>query len=226
MIAVWKEPSFFLAHPAAISAFGRECTRRGVPPVAVTMYGAAFLTWRGLPIVPCAKLLVDENGRSSILLIRSGEEKQGVIGLYQSNVPGEQSNGLSVRFMGIDSKGIGLYLLSIYCSAAILTEDAIAVLENVDTGFYMTITEVVLAFIAGRRHGISPGRACPPGGSIFRRDDACLGWFCAAPHLHGCTGFRPGLSGQSGPISHPEGTGQRSPAVWLIMPQRRRCPCA
>jgi hypothetical protein len=29
---VWKEPSFFLAHPLAIAAFGRECTRRGVPP--------------------------------------------------------------------------------------------------------------------------------------------------------------------------------------------------
>ena len=29
---VWKEPSFFLAHPRAIAAFGRECTRRGVPP--------------------------------------------------------------------------------------------------------------------------------------------------------------------------------------------------
>jgi hypothetical protein len=29
---VWKEPAFFLAHPQAIAAFGRECTRRGVPP--------------------------------------------------------------------------------------------------------------------------------------------------------------------------------------------------
>src|SRR6202021_1659924 len=27
---VWKEPSFFLAHPRAIAAFARECTRRGV----------------------------------------------------------------------------------------------------------------------------------------------------------------------------------------------------
>src|SRR3984885_13192690 len=34
---VWKEPAFFLAHPRAIAAFGRECTRRGVPPPTVTM---------------------------------------------------------------------------------------------------------------------------------------------------------------------------------------------
>jgi ABC-type uncharacterized transport system auxiliary subunit len=27
---VWKEPSFFLAHPRAIAAFQREATRRGV----------------------------------------------------------------------------------------------------------------------------------------------------------------------------------------------------
>lgn len=133
---VWKEPSFFLAHPAAIAAFGRECTRRGVPPAAVTLYGASFLTWRGIPIVPCDKLLVDKDGKTNILLIRSGEARQGVIGLYQTNVPGEQSKGLSVRFMGIDNKGIGFYLLSIYCSAAILTDDAIAVLEDVDTGYY------------------------------------------------------------------------------------------
>jgi hypothetical protein len=45
---VWKEPSFFLAHPRAIAAFGRECTRRGVPPATVTMFGAPFLTWRGV----------------------------------------------------------------------------------------------------------------------------------------------------------------------------------
>lgn len=34
---VWKEPGFFLAHPRAIAAFGRECTRRGVPPPTVTL---------------------------------------------------------------------------------------------------------------------------------------------------------------------------------------------
>ncbi len=140
---VWKEPSFFLAHPLAIAAFARECTRRGVPPVAVTMYGATFLAWRGIPLVPTDKLLVDgvkkpkgDSGKTNILLIRSGEQKQGVIGLYQAGLPGEQSMGLSVRFMGIDNRGIGFYLLSIYCSVAILAEDAIAVLEDVDIGHY------------------------------------------------------------------------------------------
>jgi len=140
---VWKEPSFFLAHPLAIAAFGRECTRRGVPPPTVTLFGTPFLTWRGLPIIPCDKLLVDGQvkpsttaGKSNILLIRVGEQKKGVIGLFQPGLPGEQTPGLSVRFMGIDRKAVGSYLVSLYCSAAVLTEDAIAALEDVDVGHY------------------------------------------------------------------------------------------
>ncbi len=56
---VWKEPAFFLAHPLAIAAFGRECTRRGVPPATVSIHGSQFLTWRGLPIVPSDKVPVE-----------------------------------------------------------------------------------------------------------------------------------------------------------------------
>src|SRR5690606_31832811 len=53
---VWKEPAFFLAHPKAIAAFGRECTRRGVPPPTISMFGSQFLPWRGLPLIPCDKI--------------------------------------------------------------------------------------------------------------------------------------------------------------------------
>ncbi|GHV02062.1 hypothetical protein AGMMS49521_3280 [Campylobacterota bacterium] len=45
---VWKDPSFFLAHPRAIAAFERECTRRGVPPVTVNIAGGTFISWRGV----------------------------------------------------------------------------------------------------------------------------------------------------------------------------------
>lgn len=140
---VWKEPAFFLAHPRAIAAFGRECTRRGVPPPTVTMFGSPFLTWRGLPLVPCDKLLIDgearptkPTGKTNILLLRVGEKRQGVTGLFQPGLPGEQTPGLSVRFMGIDQQSIASYLVSLYCSAAVLTEDALGVLENVEVGHY------------------------------------------------------------------------------------------
>jgi SHS2 domain-containing protein len=132
---VWKEPAFFLAHPRAIAAFGREATYRGVPPVIVTLFGSQFLTWRGLPLIPTDKLRVT-NGKTNILLLRTGESRQGVVGLYQPNLTGELSLGLSVRFMGINHKAIASYLISLYCSLAVLTDDALGVLENVDVGKY------------------------------------------------------------------------------------------
>ena len=136
---VWKEPAFFLAHPLAIAAFGRECTRRGVPPPTATLFGSPFLTWRGVPLIPSDKLHVkggEGQGTSNILLVRTGERKRGVVGLFQPGIPGEVSPSLSVRLMGINQRGAAAYLVSLYCSAAVLTEDAIAVLENVQVDKY------------------------------------------------------------------------------------------
>jgi hypothetical protein len=137
---VWKEPAFFLAHPLAVAAFGRECTRRGVPPPTVTLFGSPFLTWRGIPIVPCDKLDVSGGGKgggtTNVLLMRVGEKKQGVVGLFQPNLPGEQTPGLSVRFMQINRNAIASYLITLYCSAAVLVDDALGVLEDVEVGQY------------------------------------------------------------------------------------------
>jgi Phage capsid-like protein len=140
---VWKEPGFFLAHPRAIAAFGRECTRRGVPPPTVTLFGTPFITWRGVPLVPSDKVRIEGTNGSettSILLIRTGEKKQGVVGLFQPGVPGEVAPSLSVRFMGINRKAIASYLISLYCSLAVLTDDALAVLEGVEIGRYPEYT--------------------------------------------------------------------------------------
>ena len=132
---VWKEPAFFLTHPLAIAAFGRECTRRGVPPPTVSLFGSQFLTWRGIPLVPSDKVPVTD-GKTKILLLRVGEKRQGVVGLFQPGLAGEQSPGLSVRFMGIDRNAIASYLISLYCSLAVSTPDALAVLEDVEIGKY------------------------------------------------------------------------------------------
>ena len=128
---VWKEPAFFLTHPDAIAAFGRECTRRGTPPPTVSLFGSQFVTWRGLPIIPSDKVPV-EDGKTKIILLRTGEKRQGVVGLFQPGLTGEQSPGLSVRFMGINRQAISSYLISLYCSVALLTDDALAVLDDVD----------------------------------------------------------------------------------------------
>ncbi len=136
---VWKEPAFFLAHPKAIAAFGRECTRRGVPPPTVTLFGSPFLTWRGLPLVPTDKLPIKDN-KTTVLLLRTGERKRGVVGLFQPGIPGEVSPSLSVRLMGINQQGAATYLLSLYCSVAVLTHDALGALEDVRVDHYHEYT--------------------------------------------------------------------------------------
>ena len=136
LVRVWKEPGFFLAHPLAIAAFGRECTRRGVPPPTVSLFGSQFITWRGIPLIPSDKVPIDEEGKTKILLMRVGEKRQGIVGLYQPGLSGQQSPGLSIRFMGIGRNAIASYLISLYCSLAVLTEDALAVLDDVEVGKY------------------------------------------------------------------------------------------
>lgn len=133
---VWKKPAFFLAHPRAIAAFGRECTRRGVPPASVQIYGCPFITWRGVPIIPCDKIpIMDE--RTQILLMRVGEKEQGVIGLHQPGIPDEcHFPSLSVKFGGIDTYGISSYLLNLYFSMAVLADDALGMLEHVKVDDY------------------------------------------------------------------------------------------
>ncbi|PRP96042.1 family 2B encapsulin nanocompartment shell protein [Enhygromyxa salina] len=129
-----KEPGFFLAHPRAIAAFGRECSRRGVYPVSTDVGGHKVPAWRGVPIFPCGKIPVSESRMSSILLIRTGADNQGVVGLHQTGIPDEYQPGLNVRFMGINEKAIMQYLVSAYYSVAVLVPDAMAMLESVELG--------------------------------------------------------------------------------------------
>jgi CRP-like cAMP-binding protein len=140
---VWKEPSIFLAHPRAIAAFARECTRRGVPPPTVQIFNSTLITWRGIPLVPCDKLMVDGRkrprvgtGSTNILLLRLGEARQGVVGLHKTGLTGEVQPSLSVRSMGINHRSIAEYLVTLYYSAAVLTPDAIGVLEDVEVGHF------------------------------------------------------------------------------------------
>jgi CRP-like cAMP-binding protein len=131
---VWKSPAFFLAHPRAIAAFGRECSRRGIYPDSVDVGGNQVPAWRGVPIYPCNKIGVSGTRTSSIVLLRVGEESQGVVGLHQTGIPDEYQPSLSVRFMGVSEKAIMSYLVSAYYSAAVLVPDALGILENVEIG--------------------------------------------------------------------------------------------
>ncbi|UNO43252.1 family 2B encapsulin nanocompartment shell protein [Streptomyces sp. MST-110588] len=135
LATVWKDPGFLLAHPKVIAAFGRECSARGLYPTAVDFMGHSLPSWRGVPIFPCNKIPVTEERTSSVLLLRTGEENRGVVGLHQTGIPDEYEPGLSVRFMGVNDQAILNYLVSAYYSAAVLVPDALGILEDVEIGY-------------------------------------------------------------------------------------------
>lgn len=127
-----RKTQYFLAHPSAIAAFGRECSRRGIYPETVIVEGKPAQAWRGVPILPCTKIPVTDELTTSILAMRTGEKDQGVIGLRPADLPDEVEPGLNVRFMGINERAVMRYLVSAYHSVTLLVPDALGVLENVE----------------------------------------------------------------------------------------------
>ncbi|MEH1766905.1 MAG: family 2B encapsulin nanocompartment shell protein [Nostoc sp.] len=129
-----RKSHFFLAHPRTIAAFNRECNRRGIYSPSTQVNGKIVPAWRNYPIFPCNKIPITKEGTSSILVLRVGEENQGVVGLHKTGIPDEYQPSLSVRFLGISEKAIVSYLVSAYYSAAILIPDALGILEDVEIG--------------------------------------------------------------------------------------------
>ncbi|MDI6103429.1 family 2B encapsulin nanocompartment shell protein [Actinoplanes sp. NEAU-A12] len=132
LLSMRRSTKFFLAHPQAIAAFGRECTKRGIYPPPVQMDGHTVPSWRGVPILPSGKVPISHTHTTSILAMRVGEQDQGVIGLHQTKLPDEYQPGLNVRFMGISEQAIMSYLVSAYYSAAVMVPDALGILDHVE----------------------------------------------------------------------------------------------
>ncbi|ROO88632.1 CRP-like cAMP-binding protein [Actinocorallia herbida] len=132
LLAMRRGTRLFLAHPKAIAAFFRECTRRSVAPDQIVDGDKRLLGWRGVPIYPCGKIPVGPDHTTSILAMRTGEDDAGVVGLHQTGLPDEYAPSLNVRFMGITEAAIARYLVSAYFNAAVLVPDALGVLECVD----------------------------------------------------------------------------------------------
>ncbi|GCD47767.1 family 2B encapsulin nanocompartment shell protein [Streptomyces paromomycinus] len=134
LLSMRRKTRLFLAHPKAIAAFFRQCNKRGLVPGSADVDGHQVPAWRGVPIFPCGKIPVSGTHTSSIIALRTGEEDQGVVGLYRTGLPEEHQPGLNVRFMGIDQAAVINYLVTAYYSLAILVPDAAGVLENVQLG--------------------------------------------------------------------------------------------
>ena len=130
-----KKSRFFLAHPRTIAAFGQECIEpRHLPRPSWTWKAAASWPGAASPSLPCDKIPITEERTTSIIVMRTGMEDQGVIGLRRTGIPDEVEPSLSVRHMGVNEKAIASYLVSTYYSAAVLVPDALGILENIQLG--------------------------------------------------------------------------------------------
>jgi CRP-like cAMP-binding protein len=134
LLSMRRGTRFLFAHPKAISAFFRQCSRRGLVPGTAEFGGHQVPAWRGVPLFPCGKIPVGPHHTTSIIALRTGESDQGVIGLHPPGLPDEHEPGLNVRFMGVDAAAIVNYLVTAYYSLAILVPDAAGILENVQIG--------------------------------------------------------------------------------------------
>lgn len=158
---VWKNPSFFVAHPKIILKLSKAATALSLSLQIVNFQGHNCISWRGVPILPSSKMPVSEGGSrplvqesdrggqeggsagqgskaeySDVILLRTGLDNQGVVGLHKLDVYSDivVSNGiksLAIKEMGINQHSIENYLLTKYFSVAILVPDALAVLKNV-----------------------------------------------------------------------------------------------
>lgn len=138
LITNHRDPSFLLAHPRAIAAIGRRASQAGVYPESIEFGGSRVPSWRGVPLLPCTKIPITSDNYTTILVLRTGEENQGVIGLTETGLPDEYEPGLNVRFMGVDKEpgkeSMISYLVSAYFSVAALIPSALGALDNVYVG--------------------------------------------------------------------------------------------
>ncbi|MEU6849774.1 family 2B encapsulin nanocompartment shell protein [Actinacidiphila alni] len=134
LLAMRRGTNLLLAHPKAITAFFRQCNKRGLMPGTADVNGHAVPGWRGVPLLPCGKIPVSGHHTSSIIALRTGETDQGVIGLLPAALPEQHQPGLNVRFMGVSTTAVVRYLVTAYYSMAILVPDAVGILENAQLG--------------------------------------------------------------------------------------------
>ncbi|MEU0869619.1 family 2B encapsulin nanocompartment shell protein [Nocardia brasiliensis] len=134
LLEVCRDATHMFGHPRVISAFRRECNRRGLVPDVIRVHDRPVTVWAGVPFFPCLHIPITDRQSTSIITVRAGADDQGVVGLHQTGMADEYDAGITMRFMGVDEHAVASYLVTGYFSAAVLVPDAIALLEHVDVG--------------------------------------------------------------------------------------------
>jgi hypothetical protein len=131
LVAKQTSPRYLLAHPKAVAAFSRQCNRAGIRPEQTEIQGQRVLLWRGVPMLPCDKLPISPDRETTILVLRPGQERQGVLGLRPAELPDQLEPGISVRKLGTDTQAVASYLVSAYYAVAMLVPNCVCALNGV-----------------------------------------------------------------------------------------------
>ena len=101
-----------MTHPLGVAAFGREATPPRRPAGGGQPVRRAVPDLARHPDHPQRQGAGGEGKTKKFILVRTGEERQGVVGFFQPGLVGEQAPGLSVRFTGINRSAIASYLVT------------------------------------------------------------------------------------------------------------------
>lgn len=149
----WRAPDCFVMHAEALAEFRKRANAQSISLEEVELFGTSFTTWRGLPICPTNKLYLtsgdaqglaqDPKGflktanrrtsgqmgqaNSSVLLLRFGQAKQGVVCLCAKGMEGSpRLPHINIDFMGLSDNAESRYLLTAYAAMAVLSSGALA----------------------------------------------------------------------------------------------------
>ena len=93
------------------------------------MFGSQFITWRGIPMVPCNKIPVERRARPDPARCAPAKST-GRHRPVPAGPAGRADPGPVGALHGHQPQAIASYLISLYCSVAVLTDDALGVLEE------------------------------------------------------------------------------------------------
>jgi hypothetical protein len=126
---VWIKPTFFILHPVMLNKILTLCTQNSIYPEKSELFGYNFVTWRGIPLVPCDKLHRKDKNIYDIFLIRTGEKDNGVVQLFNNNISHGQTASLVVKENSADDRRLISYRVSYYFNVAVLSQHAIYLCE-------------------------------------------------------------------------------------------------
>lgn len=123
---VWNKPSFYLVHPIILTEICKACNNKALNMGTTELFGYQFITWRGLPIVPCDKIPYSTSSNTYAFLIRTGTNDSGVVQLYNMTPTKSGHSGIFIESSMTDNLGSVNTRITLYTNVAVLSSESIA----------------------------------------------------------------------------------------------------